>query len=106
MSATPRHAKRSLLARFAALFRYDPARPPKPVIYVGMPGFEIPAYLIRDADGRAQWERVTPVHMCPDSAGIQPCCGLHETEVPATDRVTTNRALVTCNAISEEEEAA
>ena len=54
MSATPRHAKRSLLARFAALFRYDPARPARPV-YVGYAGHEIAAKTWLAADGRRQW---------------------------------------------------
>ena len=44
------HAKRrqGTLARFADLFRYDPARPPRPVVNVA-PGVEIPAPLAPEA---------------------------------------------------------
>jgi len=103
------HAKRrqGTLARFAALFRYDPARPPRPVINVA-PGMEIPAHLAPDeVQQRPPWDgeagqvtepgQAAPVHMCPDEGGVMPCCGLTPFEVPATDRVTLLPRLVTCN---------
>jgi len=40
MTATPR-GFRARLARFAALFRYDPARPPRPLTDMGIPGCEV-----------------------------------------------------------------
>ena len=98
MSAT--HARRSRLARFADLFRYDPARPPRPVINVA-PGVEIPAHLVPD-DGlqRPPWDgepgQGVRVHMRPDEDGIMPCCGLTEFDVPRADCVTIRPELVTC----------
>lgn len=46
----------------------------------------------------ALFRPAVPVHKCPDSAGVMPCCGLTPFEVPRTDRVTTAPELVTCNA--------
>lgn len=38
-----------------------------------------------------------PVHACPpDGSGIMPCCGRTPFEVPRTDRMTSDPALVTC----------
>lgn len=37
------------------------------------------------------------VHGCPpDGSGITPCCGRTPFELPRTDRMVTDRALVTC----------
>src|SRR5271154_6736143 len=40
MTTATKHARRSPLARFAALFRYDDDRPARPGLQVGMPGTE------------------------------------------------------------------
>lgn len=38
-----------------------------------------------------------PVHRCPPKGeGILPCCGRTPFEVPGTDRMTVDEALVTC----------
>lgn len=38
-----------------------------------------------------------PVHACPpDGSGITPCCGRTPFELPRTDRMATDPALVTC----------
>jgi hypothetical protein len=39
------------------------------------------------------------VHACPpDGAGVTPCCGRTPFELPRTDRMSTDSALVTCRA--------
>jgi hypothetical protein len=39
-------------------------------------------------------------HQCPsdNGGGVMPCCGLSPFEVPRTDRITLDPALVTCGA--------
>lgn len=37
-------------------------------------------------------------HQCPPEGGVMPCCGLTPFEVPSTDRITLDPALVTCGA--------
>jgi hypothetical protein len=42
-------------------------------------------------------QRAEVTHQCPpDSGGLMPCCGLTPFEVPRTDRMTLDPALVTC----------
>jgi hypothetical protein len=49
---------------------------------------------------RMEAERHTPAkvtHQCPpDGGGLMPCCELTPFEVPRTDRITEDPALVTC----------
>ena len=42
------------------------------------------------------------VHACPpDGLGLMPCCGRTPFEVPRTDRLTLDPALVTCSGVPE-----
>jgi hypothetical protein len=42
-------------------------------------------------------------HQCPpEGSGIMPCCGRTPFEVPGTDRMTLDAALVDCDGISDE----
>jgi hypothetical protein len=42
--------------------------------------------------------RAEVTHRCPlVDGGLMPCCGLTPFEVPCTDRITENPALVTCS---------
>jgi hypothetical protein len=40
---------------------------------------------------------VEVTHQCPPEGGVMPCCGLTPFEVPRTDRMTEDTALVTCS---------
>jgi hypothetical protein len=90
MTAT--HARRGLFARLAALISDGPSEPR--IARIGIPGMaEWAVVPVPPAPEPA----LSPVHMCPDEFGIMPCCGSHETGVPAEDRVTILPRLVTCN---------
>ena len=119
--STATHARRRF-SRFAALFRYDPARPPHPRLTVGVPGFEVsvpappPAFSRDEPHGIAtpetlaalvaQAEAAAPVHMVSDETAVMPCCGLTEFQVPLTDCVTLNPRLVTCRKMAANEPTA
>ena len=67
----------------------------RPPVFPGMdPALESP--WVRAELARITAEASSPVHMVADADGIQPCCGLGETQVPQTDYVTANPRLVTC----------
>jgi hypothetical protein len=42
------------------------------------------------------------IHQCPQDGdgGLMPCCGLTPFEVPRTDRMTLDPALVTCSPLT------
>ena len=53
------------------------------------------------ASGEARLRAATQpeiIHLCPPdgNGGLMPCCGLTPFEVPRTDRMTLDPALVTC----------
>jgi hypothetical protein len=101
------HARQGRIARLTARFRHDDARPPRPSVSVGMPGFEVPAYLpgppFAGGTPRSPQAEASPVHMCPDAGNVMPCCLLTPDEVPRTDRVTMRPELVTCRDMAGEE---
>jgi len=94
------------LAGFLALLRYDPSRPARPAAAVGLRGSGVPASpapqpVAGPSREHPEWgppPAARPVHMVSDDTAVMPCCGLSETGVPATDYVTANPRLVTCNA--------
>ena len=63
-------------------------------------GREVGIRLARGDDGEPviRERRAVLVHLCPPdgNGGLMPCCGLTPFEVPRTDRMTLDPALVTC----------
>ena len=71
----------------------------------GLEGKRVAITMRRDGDGNPviAERHVIMTHLIPPEGGVMPCCGLTPFEVPRSDRMTEDPALVTCGSLVKAE---